>query len=201
MQNRLTNRYGAGGMMAGLVLAGLVVSTGGCSDAPGSSTETTVAPPDPVVTSQPDRVVEKLPVSLNTVMVAMVNQAADPLWVAAWHNPQTDADWRELERRAVQLELSGTLLSVPGIGPLDEQWVAEPHWQNWAASLREVGRNAFAAVKARDLDTIAMVGGQLVDTCEGCHRDFKLELPTGGQFGELSPTSVDFEAFAGESDN
>lgn len=179
-------------VLAGTI-AGLLVGLSGCAEAPDQAAEAPLAPPAEAVAAQPAQAVTRLPVSLNTVMVAMVNQAADPLWVAAWHNPQTDADWRELQRRAVQLELSGTLLAVPGTGPLDEQWTAEPEWQNWANALRDVGASAVAAVAARDLDTIAMVGGQIVDICEGCHRDFKLALPTGGQFGELSPTSDDFE--------
>ena len=175
------------------VFAGLLIVLGGCSEAPKQAAEAPLTPAAEEVTAEPVQAVKRLPVSLNTVMVAMVNQAADPLWVAAWHNPQTDADWRELERRAVQLELSGTLLAVPGTGPLDDQWVASDQWQNWAGALRDVGESAVAAVKVRDVDTIAMVGGQIVDICEGCHRDFKLALPTGGEFGELSPTSEDFE--------
>lgn len=135
----------------------------------------------------------RLPVSLNTVMVAMVNQAADPIWVAAWRNPESDADWRELERRAVQLELGGTLLTVPGTGPLDDTWTSDPNWQKWAQQLRDVGTDAVSAVRARDIGAISAVGDAIVEICEGCHMDFKLALPTGGEFGELSPTSADFE--------
>ncbi|XOV83344.1 MAG: hypothetical protein ACFHXK_21150 [bacterium] len=196
----------AGGISASKLLIALVIIAvllllSGCSEPSGSADttagqgqgETRGTAPVAELPTQPDPAVKRLPVSLNTVMVAMVNQAADPLWVAAWRNPQSDADWRELERRAVQLELSGTLLAVPGTGPLDDQWVASPEWQNWAGALRQVGALAVEAVKVRDVDTIAMVGGQIVDICEGCHRDFKLALPTGGEFGELSPTAEDFE--------
>lgn len=170
-------------------IAAAALTLSACAEqAPPAAEQPDITAPVATVTT-----VERLPVSLNTVMVAMVNQAADPLWVAAWRNPESDADWRELERRAVQLELSGTLLTVPGTGPLDGQWVANPLWQNWATALRDVGASAVAAVKIRDIDEIATVGGQIVDICEGCHRDFKLALPTGGEFGELSPTSADFD--------
>ena len=135
----------------------------------------------------------RLPVSLNSVMVAMVNQAADPIWVAAWHQPETDKEWRELERRAVQLELGGALLSIPGTGPLDEEWASNEKWQNWASQLRDVGANAVVAVKARDLDGISTVGDRLVEICEGCHIEVKPAYPTGGEYGELSPTAEDFE--------
>ena len=147
------------------------------------------APPEPAA----PRAVMRLPVSLNTVMVAMVNQAADPIWVAAWHNPETDKDWRELERRAVQLELGGTLLTVPGTGPLDDTWTSNPDWQKWSEKLRDAGASALEAIKARDIPKISAAGDEIVEICEGCHIDFKLALPTGGEFGELSPTADDLQ--------
>jgi hypothetical protein len=156
-----------------------------------------VIEPEPAVTGEAlqPTTVTRLPVSLNAVMVALVNQAADPIWVAAWRSPESEADWRELERRAVQLELSGALLSVPGTGPLDDKWTRNPQWQQWAIQLQRTGSDAVAAVKARDLQAISSVGDAIVAICEGCHMDFKLALPTGGEFGELSPTGDDFAEY------
>ena len=135
----------------------------------------------------------RLPVSINDVMVAMVNEAADPIWVAAWHQPSTDAEWLELERRAYQLELAGSLIAYPGTGGLDEKWAAKPSWREWSNQLRDAGAAAIVAVEMRDSSQISQVGDQIVEVCEGCHRDFKLAFPTGGRFGELSPTADDLE--------
>lgn len=137
--------------------------------------------------------VARLPISLNALMVAIVNQAADPIWVAAWHNPAGESDWRELERRAVQLEVGGALLQVPGTGPLDDVWAGSSAWQDWAGQLQQVGAEAVTAVRARDLEAISAVGDRIVEICEGCHIEFKPALPTGGQFGELSPTEADLK--------
>lgn len=133
-----------------------------------------------------------LPVSLNTVMVALINHAADPIWVAAWRSPESDADWRQLERMAVQLEVGGALLKMPGIGPNDLEWATNPDWQQWASALQQAGAQAAAAVRNRDMAAIAGAGDRIVETCEGCHITFKPDLPTGGQFGELSPNAADF---------
>jgi len=135
--------------------------------------------------------VYRLPVSINDVMVALVNEAADPIWVAAWNQPDTAVEWRELERRAYQLELAGSLITYPGTGGLDEKWTAKPSWRKWSNQLRDSGAAAIAAVEARDSAQISRVGDQIVAVCEGCHSDFKLAFPTGGKFGELSPTSDD----------
>jgi hypothetical protein len=164
----------------------------GCAEQPEQVPQAKPAPVIEEAAPEPAAVM-RLPVSLNSVMVAMVNQAADPIWVAAWRNPESDADWRELERRAVQLELSGALLTVPGTGPLDDTWTSNAQWQKWSLQLRDVGAEAVAAVKARDIERISAVGDDIVAICEGCHIDFKLALPTGGQFGELSPTAEDFK--------
>lgn len=133
----------------------------------------------------------RLPVSINEVMVALVNDAADPIWIAAWRAPETDREWRALERRAYQLQLAGSLIAYPGTGMLDEQWVAESAWSQWSHQLRATGADAVAAVQNRDLGAIGSIGGQLVEVCEGCHRDFKLPMPTEGRFGELSPAPGD----------
>ncbi|NKC00026.1 MAG: hypothetical protein GKR90_16215 [Pseudomonadales bacterium] len=129
----------------------------------------------------------KLPISINDVMVALVNDAADPIWMAAWQEPKTDEEWRELERKAYQLQLAGSLIAHPGTGALDHKWTAKPGWQQWSNQLHATGVDAIAAVENRDLAAIGNIGDQLVEVCEGCHRDFKLPFPTGGKFGELSP--------------
>ena len=174
-----------------VVGAGLLLITA-CSEqkTPGVETQSVA---ESVNAADPAPGMTRLPVSLNTVMVALVNQAADPLWVASWHNPESDAEWRELERRAVQLELAGALLSTPGTGPKDELWTKNEDWNRWSDALRAVGTNAVVAVKARDLAKISVVGDRIVEICEGCHVAFKPALPTGGEFGELSPHAKDFE--------
>lgn len=52
----------------------------------------------------------------------------------------------------------------------------------------------MSVIKARDLDGVARSGDEIVEICEGCHIAFKPDLPTGGEFGELSPTADDFPA-------
>jgi hypothetical protein len=143
----------------------------------------------PAATAEPFR----LPVSLNEVMVALVNHSADPIWLAAWHNPESDKDWRNLERMAYQLQVAGALLVIPGNGPMDDEWTSDPQWQAWASALEAAGDRAVKAVSARDINRISSSGDEIVDICEGCHIAFKPDLPTSGMFGELSPTAEDFE--------
>lgn len=113
--------------------------------------------------------------------------------MTAWHNPETDKKWRELERRALQFELGGTLLSMPGTGSRNDKWARNEGWTQWSDQLRDVGARAVVAVKDRDLETISAVGDEIVVFCTGCHIEYKSAVSSGVEFGELSPTSSDLE--------
>jgi Cytochrome C' len=131
--------------------------------------------------------VAKLPVSLNAVMATMVNHSADPIWIAAREVPKTEKEWRDLERHAYQLEVSGALLVIPGTGPLDEQWTQRAEWRAFANALSRAGAAAVIAVQNKDQTLINKSGDEIVEICESCHKQFKPDLPTMRLFGELSP--------------
>lgn len=134
----------------------------------------------------------RLPTSINAVMASLINHSADPIWVAAWQNPQSQEDWRELEHLARQLALGGTLITIPGTGPVDEQWTDRPSWQDYAGELSDAATEALQAAQARDVEGIATAGDRIVEVCESCHSDFKPGQPTMNIYGELSPTARDF---------
>ena len=140
----------------------------------------------------------RLPVSHNDVMVALINDAADPIWLAAWRNPQDDADWRRLERLGTQLQVGGALLEFPGTGMADETWTSQPEWIDWSRQMRDAGAAARAAAGSRDVEAISAAGDRIVEVCEGCHFKFKPALPTEGKFGEISPNEADFDSESGE---
>lgn len=135
----------------------------------------------------------QLPVSINAVMASLINHSADPIWIAAWRNPETDEDWRELQHLATQLEVGGALITIPGAGPIDSQWTGDPQWREYAQNLSLAAANAADAAANRDIEGIQSAGDQIVDLCEACHRDFKPDTPTMNIFGELSPTADDLQ--------
>lgn len=122
--------------------------------------------------------VERLPVSHEEIMVSLVNLAADPYWAATWNNPQTDRDWRELERATFQIQVGGTLLTVPGTGSMDAEHAQNPRWRALATQLSEDGARALNAVKAQNTELMVRAGGQLIETCETCHREFNPGMST-----------------------
>ncbi|MEX2468272.1 MAG: cytochrome c [Pseudohongiellaceae bacterium] len=133
-----------------------------------------------------------LPVSVNEVMASLINHSADPIWIAAWRNPRSERDWRELEHLARQLQLGGALLTIPGTGPVDRQWTDDPRWQTYSMQLADAAERAANAARTQDVQLISRAGDEIVEVCESCHIDFKPDLPTMNIYGELSPTADDF---------
>lgn len=131
-----------------------------------------------------------LPVSLNDVMVAMVNKATDPAWTVRWNDPQDESDWRELEHLAFQVQIGGGLMQAAGTGPMDAEWVADDEWQRLAAQLEQDGIRAVNAVRSRNVELMQRAGGQLIETCESCHQEFASDLPALEQMTEPPRVSL-----------
>jgi len=141
--------------------------------------------------NEQEAVEARLPISINEVMASLINHSADPIWVAAWRNPQNDEDWRELEHLARQLQVGGALLTIPGTGPADRIWTDDSEWRAYAQQLSNAAARAVNAARAKDVGLIGRAGNEIVDICESCHIDFKPALPTMNIYGELSPTADD----------
>lgn len=136
-------------------------------------------------TAAPEAEALRLPISINELMASLINHSADPIWVAAWRNPQSDEDWRELEHLARQLQVGGALLSIPGTGPADDVWTSSAEWRGYASALSAVAGHAVNAARSKDVELIERSGDEIVDICESCHIEFKPDLPTMNIYGEL----------------
>jgi len=116
-------------------------------------------------------------VSLNEVMVYVVDPHSNELWDAAVKPPTTDEQWRQLNRAGVALAASGSLTAVSGNGPNDQKWVTQADWQKHSQTLSDAGLATVAAVRARDAAALSKAGDALVLSCINCHREYKLDVP------------------------
>jgi hypothetical protein len=121
-------------------------------------------------------------VSVNALMVALVDHASHELWNVEKDGraPKSDAEWREVEHHATQLAGSGTLIALGGTGQADPGWAQSPDWKKYAQQLNDTGLAALSAARAKNLEGLVKSNGQLVEVCESCHKQFKPELPTEG---------------------
>lgn len=122
------------------------------------------------------------PVSINAEMVSLVDHAGHELWSVEQEGkaPKTKQDWERLAEHATQLAAAGALIRVPGTGTQDITWVATPAWQKWARGLSDAAMAELKAIDAENYDALVAANGQLVEACEGCHKEFKPSLPSEG---------------------
>jgi hypothetical protein len=133
----------------------------------------TQSSPVPAVTS---------PVSINASMVSVVDRAGHALWSVEQEGnaPKTRQDWELVAEHATQLAAAGALIRVPGPGPSDVEWAANPEWQKWSRAMSDAAMAALKATEGENLDALVAANGQLVESCEGCHKEFKPDLPSEG---------------------
>lgn len=165
----LTFKYGLLGLSAALLA--------GCNTPEPTQP---AAPPAPVEQAQPTTATPE--VSINAVMVALVDHAGHNLWDVEkpGNAPKTDADWNTVEEHAVQIIAAGPAITVGGTGPRDAGWVASPAWRTHAQKMSDAGAAALAAVQGKNFDALVAANGQLVESCEACHKEFKPDLPSEG---------------------
>jgi cytochrome c556 len=122
------------------------------------------------------------PVSINAEMVTIVDHAGHQLWDVErpGNAPKTDAAWANLEEHATQIAAAGALVSLAGTGTHDIVWTGSPGWQKWSRAMSDAGLAALKASQDKNLDALVAANGQLVESCEGCHKEFKPELPSEG---------------------
>jgi hypothetical protein len=160
----------------GLVLGVSAVFLSGCNSG--------VEPPsgDAVQEAAPQVSAVAPAVSINAVMVALVDHASHVIWDAAVEGktPKSDRDWREIEHHAIQITSSGPLIALGGTGQADRGWAQQQPWRTYAQALTDAGVAALEAARSRNQQSLAKAGDQLVEACTTCHKEYKPELPTEG---------------------
>ena len=166
----------------------LAVLVTGCGSDPAP------ADPPPAPHFQPTTTIEDL-------MWWLIDPAADALWDAVVitstpdgleeTRPETDEDWRSLERQTLILVEAGNLLQIDGRDIAGEDSVSElpgidlepaeiaeriaanqDGWLRSARELHDAGVVILEAVRTRDVDALLAGGDRLDVACENCHSRF-----------------------------
>jgi hypothetical protein len=121
-------------------------------------------------------------VSINAVMVGLVDHSAHHIWDLGREGaaPTTDRDWSEVEHHAIQLAAGASWIATGGAGQADAGWVRQVPWKGYAATVNRGAVDALEAARQRDLDAVLAAGDRIIEACEGCHKEFKPDLPTEG---------------------
>ena len=124
------------------------------------------------------------PISLNAIMVGAVDHASDPLFevgnavMGSGKLPASADDWLNVQYHAWQMVALGTAIQVPGTGPKDVEWTSTPSWKTWSEQISAIGMEILQLVEKKDTAGFVGAGDRLVAACEGCHKEFKPDIPT-----------------------
>lgn len=122
-----------------------------------------------------------VPISVNAVMVSLVDQAAHQIWDGGNQaRDLTEREWLLIDLHSQQLATSASAVSLGGTGPADIGWAMSPAWQEWSSAMADAAMSANAAAVARDKVALRTAGDALVVTCESCHQVFKPDAPSEG---------------------
>lgn len=124
-----------------------------------------------------------VPVSTNALMVTLIDHSAHYIWdYAALEDEISEGEWQAVEYYAVQLAAAGPLITLGGTGQYDDAWAATPRWVEYSRLMSSAAGKALNAAHLQDQILLEDAGNDLLDSCLGCHDDFKLDIPSEGMF-------------------
>lgn len=100
-------------------------------------------------------------------MVKMIYPTSDAIFYITTRTPTTDAEWGELQAKALTLAESANLLMMPGRARDQERWMQD------AALMLEAGRAAYRAARAKDVKALDALSDQLYESCTSCHQHYR----------------------------
>ena len=121
-------------------------------------------------------------ISVNEIMVGQIDHAAHSILELTMDSSQqmTIGAWQELEHYAIQLQSSTSAITMGGSGVNDAMWVAQSGWRNFARQLNGAAVQALEAARQQELPAMLNAGDKIRASCDGCHQQYKPEIPTEG---------------------
>ena len=116
--------------------------------------------------------------SMSDLMVKIIYPTSDALFYIESRTPKTDAEWTALEGQALMLAESANLLMMPGRARDQKQWMAD------SKLMLDAGAAAVKAAKAKNVEAIAALSDQLMESCTTCHKHYR---PAYGQKPQPAP--------------
>lgn len=109
-------------------------------------------------------------VSLKELMEKTITPATNRLWNVP--EQPTAEEWTALEEAAITLLAAAQVSALGGTGANDNESAAQPAYQAFNDAMIAAGRQALAAIRAKDAAALTAAGDVLYPPCEGCHLSF-----------------------------
>jgi hypothetical protein len=90
----------------------------------------------------------------------------------------SDEEWLRMGEAAISLTGDATLITLPGTGPNDAIWVADPRWMQSASDMQAASFAIGAAASRKDRAALSEATARLAQSCQSCHLVFSPHLVT-----------------------
>jgi hypothetical protein len=106
--------------------------------------------------------------TMSELMVKIIYPASDAIFYITTREPKTQAEWEELQGKALAVAESANLLMMPGRARDQGRWMDD------AKLMLDAGRAAFRAAKAKDVAALDALNDQLYTSCTSCHQHYRM---------------------------
>jgi hypothetical protein len=105
--------------------------------------------------------------TMSELMVKIIYPASDAIFYITTREPKSEAEWVELQGKALAVAESANLLMMPGRARDQDRWMQD------ARLMLDAGRAAFRAAKAKDVAALDALNDQLYTSCTSCHQHYR----------------------------
>ena len=105
--------------------------------------------------------------SMSDLMVKIIYPTSDALFYIESRTPKDEAEWNAFEGQMLMLAESANLLMMKGRARDQKQWMAD------AKLMLDAGALAVKAVKTKNVESIAALSDQLLESCTTCHKHYR----------------------------
>jgi cytochrome c556 len=105
--------------------------------------------------------------SMKELMLDLIFPTSNEIFYVSRNEKKTEKDWFDLRQNALTLAESANVLMAENRARDKDRWMRD------AVLLREVGRKAYAAAKAKDLPALEALNDELYEACQSCHEHYR----------------------------
>jgi cytochrome c556 len=125
-------------------------------------------------------------------MAGAINRSSNTIFgIAVSADRPTDEEWVRVGEAAIILTGAATLISIPGTGPRDAEWVANPRWRVLSSEMQAAAMAVGSASSRNDRNALTEATARLAQSCQSCHLEFSGRLVTSGSQAEPATTATD----------
>ena len=125
--------------------------------------------------------------TMSDLMVKVIYPASDAIFYITTRQPTSDAEWGELQGKALMVAESANLLMMPGRARDEDRWMQD------AKLMLDAGRAAYRAARAKDLAALEALNDQLYESCTSCHQHYRPNYgrrPAPGAAASSAPSAT-----------